>query len=46
MTRGYAKTRVLPLLPLEAAPARFIAASVKHKMTHRTKDSMTPIHVG
>jgi len=45
MTRRYAKTRVLSLLELESAPARFVTASVKYKMTHLAKDSTTLGHV-
>ena len=45
MTGRYAKTRLLSLLEFEAAPARFVAASVKHRMTHLAKDSTTPGHV-
>jgi hypothetical protein len=45
MTRRYAKTRLLSLLALEALPARFAAASVKHKMTHLVKDGTAPGHV-
>jgi hypothetical protein len=32
-------------MALGALPARFAAASVKHKMTHLAKDSTTPGHV-
>jgi hypothetical protein len=45
MTRRYAKTRLLSLLEFKSAPARFVAASVKYKMTHLAKDSTTPGHV-
>jgi hypothetical protein len=45
MTRRYAKTRLLSLLESKSAPARFVAASVKHKMTYLAKDSTTPGHV-
>jgi len=45
MTRHYAKTRLLSLLECKAAPARLVAVSVKHKMTHLAKDSTTPGHV-